>query len=594
MNNPLNVWVVCAHPPSADPRIGWSADLARSYGDNVRIFGLSHLAEVDVETLGVDSSVETIFGLAGKTRRGWPATLRSLWKIGLRPSILDRVWIILTFLVLSPLLIFLALIFGILFLLTALGRFVVRALKFILRRFARMACHASLGVSAGLRRLPKGEAIDNLMRHGLRVLRNQVFQPKRSRPQKSLSVKTGAVAQKNESEIGLLKGSISVPQTPISSGWRLSFKDPFSLPRRMLRVITKGRLGNLLIALDGYRWYFGDHALPLAERVVLAAEMASDAPDIIHAHDPDALLTGLALKLKFGGRLVYDAHEYGPDAYLIHPKPRLLFRMWERALFGKVDAAVTVSPQLAERFKGRRDIPCSFDVVPNASPLTAGDVPKGPFDARVSAVAQDRLRVAFQGGFAPERGIGRVLEEWVGINNAALFLRGPLGERRDVLIARARELGLLGESVFFLDSVDESDLVAAAADMDVGLIPYASEIENHMVACPNKLSQYMLAGVALLATPLPFVRTMVEISKGGRIYNDQTPGELARVVNEMAKGRRETIAMGRRARSHALHEYHYEAFAQILEIAYARDRATTFVNSAHTQGTQPAILSENS
>jgi hypothetical protein len=53
--------------------------------------------------------------------------------------------------------------------------------------------------------------------------------------------------------------------------------------------------------------------------------------------------------------------------------------------------------------------------------------------------------------------------------------------------------------VLFLEAIDESELVTAAAEFDVGLVPYTPTGLNYSNCCPNKLSQYMAAGLPILA-----------------------------------------------------------------------------------------------
>lgn len=498
-------WVVCAHPPHLDPRVGWSADFARSQGFDVNVFGLKH----GQDTTRVDAR-ETLVS-APERRTGWINGLRRLHRLGLRPSARDAG---LLALIGVPS----AMVLGPIFLLILIIRMFTRAVF----RIARMGVRV---VDTGLCYLPKGDALANLLSHAGRVVRNRGIQP--------------------------IVGAIS----PLSSQ---------SLARRVLRLFTRGRLGELSIALDGYRWYLMDHALPLVEYLVAEAE--TSPPEFIHAHDPDGLIAAVAVKHMCGARVVFDAHEYGPDAYLLRPKPRSLFRMIERAIVPHADAAFGVSTPLINLWQARfSKVP--FALLPNASPLSDLNFrPMTPPDQIRSR--EGRLRVLFQGGFAPERGVDRVISEWALVEGADLYLRGPDGDRRGRLMDHARKTGLLNKSVFFLPSLSEDALIAGAAFADIGLIPYASDVENHAIACPNKLGQFMMAGLMILSTRLQFVEQIVAEAECGVTYDDLQKGALAYVVNRLANDRDFVDRSARKATQYARDEFHYEAFASVVIEVY--------------------------
>jgi glycosyltransferase involved in cell wall biosynthesis len=307
-----------------------------------------------------------------------------------------------------------------------------------------------------------------------------------------------------------------------------------------------------------------DHALPLAEYLV--AEAAISPPEFIHAHVPDGLIAAVVVKHMCGARVVFDAHEYGPDAYLLRPKPRSLFRMIERAIVPHADAAFGVSTPLINLWQARfPKVP--FALLPNASPLS--DLNFRPLTPPDQCKGREgRLRVLFQGGFAPERGVDRVISEWVLVEGADLYLRGPDGDRRESLMDHARKTGLLNKSVFFLPSLSEDALIAGAAFANIGLIPYASDVENHAIACPNKLGQFMMAGLMILSTRLPFVEQIVAEAECGVTYDDLQKGALAYAVNGLANNRDFVDRSARKASLYARNEFHYEAFASTVMAAY--------------------------
>jgi len=258
-----------------------------------------------------------------------------------------------------------------------------------------------------------------------------------------------------------------------------------------------------------------------------------EKPDIVHCNDLDTLLVGVLAKIRYGCRLVYDAHEFYPHS---DPSGRWLdisfFAMIERLLIRRADAVVTVNRLLAEAIREAYGL-LNVHVVANAEPWN-GPYAK-PVCAEMDRLASGRCKFLFQGRFTPGRGIDELITAWAkaDITRAALFLRGPDNMWRRRAIMLAAELHLLNRSVYFLDAVTEDQLISAATEADVGIIPYLPLLINDQLSCPNKLSQYLHAGLMVVANNLPFVRSVVTEAQAGLIYDSTRPDSLINVVNRI-------------------------------------------------------------
>lgn len=256
-------------------------------------------------------------------------------------------------------------------------------------------------------------------------------------------------------------------------------------------------------------------------------------PDLLYCNDLDTLLVGILLKHKFGCRLIYDAHEYWAHIDPASPRWEVRFFQWyERTLLSFVDAAFTVNTLLAQKMA--TDLGRPYLSLPNCEPVSHArvrkpDANRTSMENAVDGKASERVRFLFQGQFAPERGIIELIQVWTQVSpeKAALFLRGPDNEDKAACIALAEQLGILNKSVYFLEPILETELVDAAASFDVGVIPYKPATVNYRYCCPNKLSQYMQAGLAILANHLDFVKATVEQYDCGLTYHsDNLDGAL--------------------------------------------------------------------
>ena len=259
--------------------------------------------------------------------------------------------------------------------------------------------------------------------------------------------------------------------------------------------------------------------------------------EVVYCHDLDSLLAGVLYRAKHAGvRLIYDSHEYWPHSNV----EALAFHVWsfsryERFLIRRADVVLTVSDPLARELERVYEI-AKVDVVPNAELWM--DVPdQGRCTQNaIKALSEGRVSFLFQGSFAPQRGLEELIVAWKGVDpsRAALFLRGHENPSKRALRELASEAGLLNEGVYFLDAVKVEDLVAASGEADVGVIPYKADLPGYKFACPNKLSQYLHAGVAVLSNNIPYVRSVIEAGDCGAVYDGEDAESIVRVVEEIA------------------------------------------------------------
>jgi glycosyltransferase involved in cell wall biosynthesis len=156
---------------------------------------------------------------------------------------------------------------------------------------------------------------------------------------------------------------------------------------------------------------------------------------------------------------------------------------------------------------------------------------------------------------------------------------------RRAAIERAERLRLYGKSIFFLDAVAEDELVAAAGEADVGLIPYRPLIINDRFSCPNKLSQYLHAGLLILSNDLPYVKSVVAEAEAGLFYDSNDLSTLAAAVDQIAADPELLRHCRQNALRYARERFHWQAHAATLLGLYAGTISTKVPNHlAHRSG----------
>ena len=221
------------------------------------------------------------------------------------------------------------------------------------------------------------------------------------------------------------------------------------------------------------------------------------------AADVDTLLSASILKEILNVPVVYDAHEYRSEedhhAGIFEKK---IFKDIERQLLNYTDARFIVSDGL--RDLATHELGHEFKTLPNAIPLFQ------KFFKRSEKVDNNHNFI-FLGCMAEGRGLEKLIENWRYTEpNCILHLQGPDSSFKERLKQLAKETGLLENRVFFLNSAPEKELMDALNGYEIGIIPYEPVCINNKFCCPNKLSQYMASGLAILANDTEYVKSLLK------------------------------------------------------------------------------------
>lgn len=316
------------------------------------------------------------------------------------------------------------------------------------------------------------------------------------------------------------------------------------------------RLWSLRSYLSPDFLFYQKHFVNVTARLL---EDAREHPsfDLILANDLFTLPAALTLQDESGARIVYDAHEFWPQSH--HQPFKAETNSWlsfERSLAPLADLRVTVSPPLAAAMAA--EYGCPYLVAPNAASLLFDKVGMR-FDFESCITRRSGKTFLYQGAFAKGRGLDDLISNWPH-NAASLALRGPDNTYRRELLDRAgRNAGrMIAERIYFLDAADVGDLVREAVPNDVGLIPYDPRILNNRLACPNKFSQYLAAGLPILTSRLDYVAEIVEANELGRVVDFSDRAALAEAVDWFIADRERLAAMSRRARAFFLERFNWE------------------------------------
>jgi len=263
--------------------------------------------------------------------------------------------------------------------------------------------------------------------------------------------------------------------------------------------------------------------LILLARIGLYLSAFRARADVYYSNDLDTLDIGVAMKL-IGRRLIYDSHELYVEMLPVGTRRRIC-ALFERLVVNFADVILTVNPYIASELHRRYKTKKEVNVV-----LNCPDQPVG--QALTNSRLDDKriVTVLYHGRLDHERGLENlVVASKMFHSHVRLLIRGE-GELEE----RLRQLAQDSVNVHFEKSVPLERVVEAASEADVGIIPYLATNLNQFYCSPNKLFEFIQAGLAVAGSDLPFLRKIVKENNIGEVFNASDPADIARKVNFVA------------------------------------------------------------
>lgn len=260
--------------------------------------------------------------------------------------------------------------------------------------------------------------------------------------------------------------------------------------------------------------------------------------DVYHLHDPELLLIGLKLKRR-GYRVIFDAHEDLPKQilgkqYLWRPARSAVSRtvgVYEGRVCRRLDAVVAATPYIRDKFLSINPRSVDINNFPMLGELVT-DVVVG--EARAN-------QVCYVGGITAVRGIREVVLAMGKVSDGVrLQLGGTFGSETLAKEIRALPQWEWVDERGWLDRTDVARLFGASV---AGIVTYLPA-PNHIDAQPNKMFEYMSAGLPVIASHFPLWREIVEGNECGLCVDPEDSGAIADAIDWLISNPDEAREMG--------------------------------------------------
>lgn len=292
--------------------------------------------------------------------------------------------------------------------------------------------------------------------------------------------------------------------------------DPINRPYKTKRLKLIFEKGALFYAMLNLRLFF---------------YMLFQKCDAIHSNDLDTLLAcRMVAKIK-RKPLIYDSHEYflGVPEIQERPKVKKVWTKIERSIFPKLKHVFTVNDSIAELYEKDYGIrPEVIRNIPNKNSLP-------PVKTRQKLnLPEDKKIVILQGaGINIDRGAEELLEAITIMENTLLLIVGT-GDVIDKLKARALKADLK-DKVIFTGRLPYNEMMQYTQVADVGVTLDKDTNINYKFSLPNKIFDYLNAGIPVLATNLPEIKKIITGYTVGLLIDNLQPDTIKKGLETIWK-----------------------------------------------------------
>lgn len=217
-----------------------------------------------------------------------------------------------------------------------------------------------------------------------------------------------------------------------------------------------------------------------------------------------------------GAKIYYNSRELYAFLGGLRNRPFLqaLVRTIEKFFIHKVDLVLTtgyLDSETLEKYYGIKNT-----LVIRNNPLFQQPTNKVDF-RKLYGLSDDKIILLYQGVLLEGRGIPLILKAIKDLPKTALIILGE-GEQKENF-KKIAEVFKISERVIFAGSINQKDLINYTAGADIGLSLIENISVSYFHALPNKLFEYIMAGLPVLASDLPQMKQIVEDYQIGEAIN---------------------------------------------------------------------------
>jgi glycosyltransferase involved in cell wall biosynthesis len=248
--------------------------------------------------------------------------------------------------------------------------------------------------------------------------------------------------------------------------------------------------------------------------------------DLLISNDLDTLLPNYLISRLKKIPIVYDSHEYFTGVPELQKRPvvRWVWKSIERYIFPKLKYIITVSDSIADLYE--KEYSLRPLTVRNCSPDSSGT---GSYSKNDLGIHPEHFLLILQGtGINADRG-GDELIDAVNITEKVSLLIIGSGDSLEDLKRKVTSLDL-EERVKFIHKLPWEELMKYTRSADAGVSTDKNTNVNYEFSLPNKVFDYISAGIPVIASDLKEIRKILVEYNCGILIPQVSPVAISKAI----------------------------------------------------------------
>ncbi len=243
--------------------------------------------------------------------------------------------------------------------------------------------------------------------------------------------------------------------------------------------------------------------------------------EILLANDLDTLAANTFVARLKNIKLIYDSHELFTEVPELENNSfkKKIWSFIEKLCFKRIYKAYTVCESISDFYFNKYGI--KMLVIRN---LPTQKTITNEYSLR------DNILI-YQGALNKDRGIEIIIKTMQFIDNHKLIIAGK-GDLEESLKQLSKELALQ-EKVIFTGNLNFNELFAYTQNAKLGFSLEQGKSLNYYFALPNKLFDYIQAGVPVICTNFPEMKKIIDKYKIGISSLITDENKLSQIINEL-------------------------------------------------------------
>ncbi len=248
--------------------------------------------------------------------------------------------------------------------------------------------------------------------------------------------------------------------------------------------------------------------------------------NLLLSNDLDTILPNYFVSKLKGIKMIYDSHEYFTETPELVNRPKVQ-RVWKRIeefVVPKLDEMITVCDSIADLFRDKYGVKCH--VVRNI-PSRKALPPKG--DKMELGLPTDKHLLVLQGsGINIQRGAEELVQAMQYLDDCHLMIIGG-GDVLPILKQMVVDLNI-SDRVRFLPRMSYAKMMAYTQNAEFGFCLDKDTNLNYRFSLPNKLFDFIQAGVPIIASHLTEIEKIIRKYDLGLFIENHDPKTIADTI----------------------------------------------------------------